>query len=76
MDIINLSDFTLEDRHIQLLHRGISLSPANRMNQFEVYKDISLFLQKVYLRLIHQVPGLEEGGAPMVTLRTNRQKKT
>lgn len=28
MDIINLSNFKLEDRHIQLLRRGLSFSPT------------------------------------------------
>lgn len=30
------------------------------MSNFEVYKDIVLFLRKVYLRQIHQRPNIEE----------------
>lgn len=34
------------------------------MSQFEVFKDISLFLQKVYLRLIHQDQDPAKGTIP------------
>lgn len=45
--IINLSEFKLEERHRKLLEKGLSYSPTGSRNEFEVYKDITLFLGKV-----------------------------
>lgn len=58
--VINLWDVDLQERHTMLLKRGLSFSPTNLMSNFEVYKDIVLFLRKVYLRQIHQRPEIEE----------------
>lgn len=58
--IINLSEFKLEERHRKLLEKGLSYSPTGSMNEFEVYKDITLFLRKVYLRQLHQRPTQDE----------------
>lgn len=63
MKIINLSNFPLASRHIQLLQRGMSFSPVNVMDEFNVYKDVTLFLRKVYLRYLHtrrETPGCGE----------------
>lgn len=58
MEIINLSELNLQDIHTQLLRQGLSFSPSNRMNHFEVFKDINLFERstldlsiKTYLKL-------------------------
>lgn len=45
MKVINLSDFPLEERHIKLLSKGLSFSPATPMDKFTAYKDINLFLR-------------------------------
>lgn len=47
------SQFDLKDRHLRLLSGDFSFSLTSRMDQFEIYKDINLFLRKVYLRLVH-----------------------
>lgn len=52
--IINLSNFVLQDRHKKLLQKGLSFSPTGVMNQFKVFKDITLFLRKVYEKQVHQ----------------------
>lgn len=61
---LNLSDFNLEERHIALLSRGLSFSPVEKMDHFEIYKDLNLFLRKVYYRQIYtkerQVIAVEE----------------
>lgn len=47
LKIINLSGFQLQD--ISLLKRGLSFSP-NTMSEFEVFKDLNLFLRKIFYR--------------------------
>lgn len=47
MKVVNLSDFQLEERHHKLLRKGLSFSPTSRMDHFEVYKDLCLFLRRV-----------------------------
>lgn len=53
MKVINLSDFQLENRHLDLLKKGLSFLPTSRMDHFEVYKDLCLFLRKVYYKLLY-----------------------
>lgn len=53
LSVVNLSEFQLNDEHIKLLKKGLSFSPKSPMNEFEVFKDISLFLRKVLFRLWH-----------------------
>lgn len=53
LSVVNLSDFELNNDHIQLLKKGLSFSPTSPMNEFEVFKDISLFLRKVLFKLWH-----------------------
>lgn len=53
MKIINLSKFKLNKSHIDLLQRGMSFSPTNQMDEFTIFKDVTLFLRKVFLRFIH-----------------------
>lgn len=52
--VINLSSFPLEMRHIQLLQRGMFFSPVSDMEEFTVYKDVVLFLRKVFFRSLYQ----------------------
>lgn len=54
MKVINLSAFPLAPRHINLLQKGMSFSPVDNMDKFTVYKDVSLFLRKVFFRSIYQ----------------------
>lgn len=49
MKVINLSSFPLALRHINLLRKGMYFLPTNTMDEFNVYKDIALFLRKVFL---------------------------
>lgn len=58
--VINLSSFNLETRHTQLLQRGMSFSPVSDMEEFTVYKDIVLFLRKVFFRSLYQKGETEE----------------
>lgn len=53
LNVVNLSEFHLTEVHINLLKKGLSFSPTSSMNEFEVYKDVSLFLRKVLFRLWH-----------------------
>lgn len=53
MKVINLTDFPLNNHHISLLKKGLSFSPKSVMNEFEVYKDVSLFLRKVIFKYWH-----------------------
>lgn len=53
MKVVNLTDFPLNKHHLSLLSRGLSFSPKSGMNEFEVYKDISLYLRKVIFRYWH-----------------------
>lgn len=53
LKVINVSDFKLEKLHIDLLSRGLSFSPTSTMDHFEVYKDLCLFLRRVYYKVIH-----------------------
>lgn len=54
MKIINLSTFPLAPNHISLLQRGMLFSPTANMDIFSVYKDVALFLRKVFFRTLHQ----------------------
>lgn len=51
--VVNLSDFPLNQHHISLLQKGLSFSPTSSMSEFEVFKDINLFLRKVIFRYWH-----------------------
>lgn len=53
MQVINLLNFPLEERHIKLLSRGLSFSSSTSMDEFIVYKDIRLFLRKVIFHIWH-----------------------
>lgn len=53
MKVINFSSFPLESRHTSLLQKGMSFSPMNTMDEFIIYKDVVLFLRKVFLRFLH-----------------------
>lgn len=67
--IVTLSDFQLKDNHIRLLKKGLSFSPTSPMNEFEVFKDISLFLRKVLFKLWHS-----RGPDNTLTLESNLDK--
>lgn len=54
--IINLYKFKLEKRHLALLSRGLSFSPLAAMEEFEIYKDLNLFLRNVYYRSLYLDP--------------------
>lgn len=69
LSIVNLSDFQLDDNHIKLLKKGLSFSPTSPMNEFEVFKDISLFLRKVIFKLWHS-----RGPDNTLTLDSNLDK--
>lgn len=53
VNVVNLTDFPLNEHHISLLKRGLSFSPKSAMQEFEVYKDINMFLRKVIFRSWH-----------------------
>lgn len=61
MKVINLSGFELEDRHLDLLRKGISFSPTSRMDHFEIYKDLFLFLRKVYYKILYSEKQATDG---------------
>lgn len=42
----------MEERYIALLSKGLSFSPVEQMDHFEVYKDLCHFLRRVYFKLI------------------------
>lgn len=47
MKVINLSNVKLKEKHIELLQKGLSFSLMSRINEFEIFKSISLLLRKV-----------------------------
>lgn len=53
MKVVNLSDYELTPNHISLLQKGLSFSPVSNMDEFTVYKDIVLFLRKVFLKSLY-----------------------
>lgn len=53
MKVVNLTQFPLNAHHLSLLKKGLSFSPKSGMNEFEVYKDISLYLRKVIFKYWH-----------------------
>lgn len=53
MKVVNLTKFPLNVHHLSLLQIGLSFSPKSGMNEFQVYKDISLFLRKVIFKYWH-----------------------
>lgn len=53
MRVINLSNFLLAQRHTDPLQRGMSFSPTSHMDEFNVFKDVTPFLCKVFLRFLH-----------------------
>lgn len=57
MKVVNLTDFPLNQHHISLLQKGLSFSPTATMSEFEVFKDVSLFLRKVIFRYWHSDRG-------------------
>lgn len=46
--VVKLSDFPLSESHMSLICRGLSFSPVLSMDEFDVYKDINLFLQRCF----------------------------
>lgn len=53
LKVINLSNFKLEKRYTDLLSRGLSFSPSTGMDLFDVFKDVCLFLRRVYFKLLY-----------------------
>lgn len=53
MEVVNLSKFPLNQKHINLHSKGLSFSPTASMNEFTVFKDLNLFLHKVIFQLWH-----------------------
>lgn len=51
LNVVNLTNFTLNESHISLLKRGLTLSPSTGVNEFEIFKDLTLYLRKVLLKL-------------------------
>lgn len=51
--VIDPSSFRLETRHIQLLRKGMSFSPTDNMDEFMVYKDVVLFLRKIFFKALY-----------------------
>uniref|UniRef100_A0A8C5WH29 Reverse transcriptase domain-containing protein n=1 Tax=Leptobrachium leishanense TaxID=445787 RepID=A0A8C5WH29_9ANUR len=47
--IINLSEFTLQEKHIRILEKGLSFVPSPRFDQFTWIKDLNLFARKLAL---------------------------
>lgn len=47
-----MSDCYLGERHIALSSKGLSFSPVDQMDHFEVYKDLFLLLRRVCFKLI------------------------
>lgn len=53
LKVVNLSSQNLSPDHISLLAKGMSFSLTSAMDEFTVYKDITLFLRKVFLRSLY-----------------------
>lgn len=70
MKIVNLSDMVLTPDHISLLQKGMTFSPVNNMDKFTVFKDITLFLRKVFLRSLYD----NSIATPVVTLEADDQR--
>lgn len=51
--VVNLSNFKLNVYNIRLLQKGMSFSPVTNMDKFTVYKDVTLFLRKVFLKSLY-----------------------
>uniref|UniRef100_A0A8C5Q9K2 Reverse transcriptase domain-containing protein n=1 Tax=Leptobrachium leishanense TaxID=445787 RepID=A0A8C5Q9K2_9ANUR len=47
--IINLSEFTLQEKHLRILEKGLSFVPSPRFDQFTWIKDLNLFARKLAL---------------------------
>lgn len=62
LKVVNLSNHPLSPDHINLLAKGMSFSSTSAMDEFTVYKDITLFLRKVFLRSLYE----REGGTSTV----------
>lgn len=63
MNVINLSTFDLNENHVALLSLGLSFSLAKSGDEFEIYKDFTLFLWRVLFKSYFQSPetsGLDE----------------
>lgn len=53
MKVVNLSDLKLTPDHISLLQKGMTFSPVANMDKFTVFKDVTLFLRKVFLHSLY-----------------------
>lgn len=53
MKVINLSDLVLTPDHIKLLKKGMTFSPVTNIDEFTVFKDITLFLRKIFFRSLY-----------------------
>lgn len=72
MKVVNLSNIELTPDHISLLQKGMTFSPVNNMDEFTVFKDITLFLRKVFLRSLYDCT--DNTAAPAIPLDVDDQK--
>lgn len=72
MKIVNLFDFNPTPDHISLLQKGMSFSPVAGMDEFTVYKDITLFLGKVFLQSLHERKDNQEAATMIVDVEYQR----
>lgn len=72
MKIVNLSDLELTPDHISLLQKGMTFSPVNNMDEFTVFKDIMLFLRKVFLHFLYD--RTDNTAAPVMSMDVDDQK--
>ncbi|XP_068113208.1 uncharacterized protein [Hyperolius riggenbachi] len=53
LSIINLSDIQLTETEENLLRRGLTFSPTNRFDTFEIIKDLYFFCRRLMLKKIY-----------------------
>ncbi|XP_072012170.1 uncharacterized protein [Engystomops pustulosus] len=58
LQVINLSSYNLSDIELSVLRKGLSFSPMNKLNKFEVTKDVYLFCRQLAFKLLYHQPDL------------------
>ncbi|XP_056413371.1 uncharacterized protein LOC130356211 isoform X2 [Hyla sarda] len=58
LQIINLSSYILTETEKSVLARGLSFSPMNSVDRFDLTKDTYLFCRKLVLKLLHSQPSV------------------
>ncbi|XP_077119074.1 uncharacterized protein LOC143775113 [Ranitomeya variabilis] len=58
LQIINLSSYSLSPGEVSVLSKGLSFSPTNPLNKFELTKDLYLFCRQLTFKLLYHKPSV------------------